>query len=327
MTRIATHSKIVEFHKEISEAYLGINGFYRFDITELTGQLRKGINTPVLMLESHSTDMVENSNKTVTFANKRVSFLLLDFAGKVDNYEKRDQVLENLENIALDIAAFLKKCRNDKTHWLYGLIDIDSIQIEKVGPILDNMFGWNVIYTLKNHEPMCYDATKWDWNPIPIPPVIETIQCPHESRSYYLLLDKFINASDNSVINIKNLTSTEIIEMWKDNVNFKSAFGESGIAKCENGFAINDKTFTQANNMNIVLPQYNGYWLADASNEFITYSLIQQNGPVSLTSRKAPTRTSVLPIVTTAVNPVLIKILNGIITEVIPLPLNQFVLN
>jgi hypothetical protein len=163
MTRIATHSKIVEFHKAIATAHVGINGFYRFDITELTGRLRSGIQTPVLMLESHSTDLAENSNKTVTFANRRVSFLLLNFSGKVDNYDLRESVLDDLENVALDIVAFLKKCRNDKTHWLYGMIDIDTVQVEKVGPLLDNMFGWNVIYTLKNHEPMCYDEAKWEW--------------------------------------------------------------------------------------------------------------------------------------------------------------------
>jgi hypothetical protein len=277
--------------------------------------------------------MAENSNKTVTFANRRVSFLLLDFAGKVDNYEKKEEVLDGLENIALDIAAFLKKCRNDKSHWLYGMIDIDTVQIEKVGPILDNMFGWNVIYTLKNHEPMCYDAKKWEWpqveeetNPVD-PTEPETIPCPHASRSYYNLLDKFMNASDNSVVNIKNLTSEEIVAMWKDNVNFKSGVGESGFAKCQSGFTVNDKIFVQGFDMNIVLPAYNGYWLADDSNEFITYSLIQQGGSVSVTSRRAPVRSVTTPIDITAVNPVLIKIVNGIITEKIPLTLNEFTAN
>lgn len=163
MARIATHSKIVQFHKEIANAHVGINGFYRFDITELTGKLRSGIQTPVLMLESHSSDLAENSNKTVTFANRRISFLLLAFAGKVDNYDKKEEVLDSLENIALDITSYLKKCHNDRTSWLYGMIDMQTVQIEKVGPLMDNMYGWNVLYTLKNHEPMCYDETKWEW--------------------------------------------------------------------------------------------------------------------------------------------------------------------
>ena len=163
MTRIATHSKIVEFHKAIATAHKGINDFYRFDITELQGNLRKGVQVPVLMLESHSTDLAPNANKTVTFANRRISFLLLNFAGKVDNYDLKEQVLDELEVIALDICTFLKKCSDDKTHWLYGMIDLQTVQVEKVGPLMDNMYGWNVIYTLKNHEPMCYDATKWEW--------------------------------------------------------------------------------------------------------------------------------------------------------------------
>lgn len=163
MTRIATHSKIVQFHREIAEANKAIKGFYRFDITELSNKLRSGVQTPVLMLESHSTDLAPNANKTVTFANRRISFLLLDFAGKVDNYDKKEEILDCQEEIALDICTYLKKCHDDKNHWLYGMIDLQTVQIEKVGPIMDNMYGWNVIYTIKNHEPMCYDAEKWEW--------------------------------------------------------------------------------------------------------------------------------------------------------------------
>lgn len=163
MTRIATHSKIVQFHKGIATANKEIKGFYRFNIAELTGKLRSGIQTPVLMLESHSLSLRENQNKTTTFADRNISFLLLDFAGKSDNYDKQEEVLDDLENVALDIAAYLKHCHNDKSSWLFGMIQNDTFQIQKVGPILDNMFGWNVLYTLKNHEPMCYDATKWEW--------------------------------------------------------------------------------------------------------------------------------------------------------------------
>lgn len=163
MTRIATHSKIVQFHKEIAQAHKCIKGFYRFDITELTSNCVR-VETPVLMLESHSTDLAPNANKTVTFANRRISFLLMNFTGKTDNYDLKEQVLDELEVIALDICSFLKKCSDDKTHWLYGMIDLQTVQVEKVGPIMDNMYGWNVIYTLKNHEPMCYDIAKWDWD-------------------------------------------------------------------------------------------------------------------------------------------------------------------
>ena len=163
MTRIATHSKIVEFHKAIATAHKGINDFYRFNIVELQGKLRSGIQTPVLMLESHSLGLRKSPNKVSTFADRNISFLLLEFGGKVDNYDKQEEVLDELENVALDIIAFLEKCRNDKDHWLFGMIDLETVRVEKVGPIMDNMFGWNVIYTLKNHEPMCYDATKWEW--------------------------------------------------------------------------------------------------------------------------------------------------------------------
>jgi hypothetical protein len=52
-----------------------------------------------------------------------------------------------------------------------------------------------------------------------IPPDDNTIPCPLETRKYYSMLDKFTLLSNNSSVNIKNLTSSEIIDLWLDNAN------------------------------------------------------------------------------------------------------------
>jgi len=163
MARDTTHSKIVTFHKNISLANKVLKGFYRFNWNEINGKFRSGVSAPALLLESHSADLSENSNKTTTFNNKAISFLLIDFAGKPDNFDKQEQVLDDLENTALDICAYLKKESKDRSSWLYGKLEIASVTYEKVGPIFDNMYGWNILYTLKNNEQMCYEPEKWDW--------------------------------------------------------------------------------------------------------------------------------------------------------------------
>ena len=73
------------------------------------------------------------------------------------------EVLDTLENIALDIISYLVIQNKTNDSWLFGMFDINSVQIEKIGPIFDNMYGWNVLYTLKNHESMIFDATKWNF--------------------------------------------------------------------------------------------------------------------------------------------------------------------
>lgn len=161
--RTLTHAKLVDFHREIAQAHKQINGFYRFNWNEINGQLRRGIQTPALLLESYSAEIEENQTATTHFNRKAMSFLLIDFTGKVDNYDRQEEVLDALENVALDIVAYLKHQNKTRTSLLFGMIEQGSITYEKVGPIFDNMYGWNVLYNLKNHEPMYYDPTKWEW--------------------------------------------------------------------------------------------------------------------------------------------------------------------
>jgi hypothetical protein len=161
--RTTTHSHVVSFHQAIQKAHKELFGFYRFNWNEINGQFRSGIKTPAMLLESHSAQLSPNGNNTVTFNDKNISFLLLDFTGKADSYLKQEEVLDKLENIGLDIASYLKKQNGDRTSWLFGKFDPAAFRMEKVGPIFDNMYGWNILYNLKNHEPLIYDPDKWDW--------------------------------------------------------------------------------------------------------------------------------------------------------------------
>lgn len=161
MERHVTHRKIVGFHKEIYRRHVDINGFYRFNWNEIEGQFRSGIGTPALLLESTSSDFSTTPNKVTTFNNRSISFLILDFAGKTNDFDKQEAVLDATEGIALDIAAYLKTKSETEGEWLYGLYEASSLKIQKVGPIFDNMFGWNVLYTLKNKEPMRLNPEKW----------------------------------------------------------------------------------------------------------------------------------------------------------------------
>jgi len=161
--RTLTFSKLVDFHRAIATAHNGIKGFFRFNINELNNRFRSGIQTPALLLESYSSSIEENPNNTTNFNNRDMSFLIIDFAGKADNYDKQDEVLDTLENVALDVMTYLKKEHKNRESILFGMLDKGSLSYEKVGPLFDNMYGWNVLYTLKNHEPLIYNEDNWTW--------------------------------------------------------------------------------------------------------------------------------------------------------------------
>ncbi|PIF32984.1 hypothetical protein CLU81_3554 [Flavobacterium sp. 9] len=160
--RDITHKPIVEFHKEITISNKVLQGFYRFNWNEINGSFRSGVQTPALLLESHSAALNTNANNTTTFNGRSISFLLLDFTGKADNYDRQEEVLDLLENVAIDICSYLKKLNGDRNSWLFGKFDPNTFNYEKVGPIFDNMYGWNVMYLLKNHEDLTYDPDKWN---------------------------------------------------------------------------------------------------------------------------------------------------------------------
>lgn len=159
--RIVSHAAIVAYHRMIATAHKEINGFHRFNWTEVENNLRSGISLPALLLESHDSQIDPNSNQTATFNERTISFMLLDFA-KFDAYDKQEELLDRLEGIALDIGSLLNRDRKNVNHWLYNKYE-GSFRMEKVGPVFDSLYGWNIIYSIKNHEKMCFLPEKWDF--------------------------------------------------------------------------------------------------------------------------------------------------------------------
>jgi len=160
MARTITHKSIVDLHRTIKEKHLGINGFYRFNWDEINGNFRSGIGTPAILLESFSSDF-ENTSGHSNFNNRSMSIMILDFAGKVGDYQKQEDVIDTLETIAVDILSYLKKLNETRESKFYGMISANNFKLEKVGPIFDNMYGWNILYNIKNQEILCFDVAKW----------------------------------------------------------------------------------------------------------------------------------------------------------------------
>ena len=162
MSRIATHKQIVQLHESIVQYHKGLNGFCRFNWDELASSFRSGVETPALLLESHSSELETNPNGSTSFNSRAISFMILDFA-PADDYDKQEEILDLTENICIDIISFLVQESKKQGSWFYGLFDIKSVKIEKVGPLWDSMYGWNVLYTIKNREPMALDPEQWDF--------------------------------------------------------------------------------------------------------------------------------------------------------------------
>ena len=162
-TRAITFKSLEEFHELIATAHVDINGFYMFDIAELNNRFRGGIGLPALLFEAPSSELSSETKMVSNFNKRNISFLIIDSAGAIDDYAKRKLVLNDMEGITLDITSYLVKCTKDPSHWLYGKFNINSVQIQKVGPLFDNMYGWNVLYEISTQESMCFVPEKWSF--------------------------------------------------------------------------------------------------------------------------------------------------------------------
>lgn len=154
--------KLLAFHQEIVTKHKNINGFYRFNLNEIEGQFRSGIETPALLMMSQSNALSSNTNKVANFNTHNMSILILDFAGAPNDFDKENEVLNETYYLAMDVVSYLVQQNKNPNSFLHMLFDVDTVRIEKVGPIFDNMFGWNLLYDLKNHEPFCFEVDKWN---------------------------------------------------------------------------------------------------------------------------------------------------------------------
>ena len=159
-----SYSDLYNFHQLIANAHVDIRSFYRIDFAELQGALRHQVEqSPVLFMEAPSI-MLSSENKGVsTFGNRANSLLILETVREIDNTQEVEDALTKTERIALDICSYLDHKSKDSSHFLFGRFDINNVAIEKVGPLIDNYYGWNILYQIKTFESMKYNPEKWQF--------------------------------------------------------------------------------------------------------------------------------------------------------------------
>lgn len=163
-TTTLTYTQLLDFHKSIANAHVDINDFYRVDFDELQGQMRAGINGfPVLFMEAPSIAISSETKGVTNFGNRANSILILDNVYDREDFPAVEAALEKTHRIALDIISYLLKCSKDSNHFLFGKFDSNTVSIEKVGPIVDNLYGWNILYQTKSFESMQFNPDKWNF--------------------------------------------------------------------------------------------------------------------------------------------------------------------
>ena len=159
MTATTTAFKLLrDYFKNLADTHVLLDGNFVYGGTEKIQQKTvsdKGY--PLLWLETPFVD-IDDSGSSFT-AGKRSAFVIL---AKLDaenkNDDEQDEVMDELEEIALDILSKLKKDARENLH----KIELSGT-VEPVNPLLiDNVVGLRFEFEMKNVFTITYNAAHWN---------------------------------------------------------------------------------------------------------------------------------------------------------------------
>lgn len=144
-----SHLDIVTYMQQTVAASVDIEtaNFFRADLTEIQGNMRTGIASPCLALESHQTNY-EGSKPNNSIGNKTFAFMVLKNPVQ-GNFVEQNQFLDDCEIIGNKILARMRYHSTQPTSILYKNFDLALCSNHKVGPIFLGWYGYRFEIGLK----------------------------------------------------------------------------------------------------------------------------------------------------------------------------------
>lgn len=161
---------IVNYLESLADAHKGIKDKYRWNISEISGAIRSGIEMPVKLIDEVETQT--SGDKAKTFHTNTTAFTILDKpntkTGNVTEIEAQNIVLDACQQLCFDMETRILHDAslptiNGSKNWLYGMVDKSSFHHFKIGPLFsDGLYGYRCEVSLKNQVCTEPDISKWD---------------------------------------------------------------------------------------------------------------------------------------------------------------------
>lgn len=124
-------NQLISYLENLADNHIEVKTHYRWNISEFTGALRKGVELPVVLIDAPETKTT--GDKTKTIHNNITAITVLGKpntrTGNSDDYAAQNDVLNYCQNICFDFetrilydADQVRDANNNK-NWLYGLVD------------------------------------------------------------------------------------------------------------------------------------------------------------------------------------------------------------
>lgn len=159
---------LISYLEELADKHVDIKSHFRWNISEVTGAMRSGIEYPVMAIDS--PEVSTSGDRSSRFHYNSMAFTILAKPENIrgaDKYAEQNQVLNECLQICYElekriVADSALRARAGEKNWLYNLLDINSFNFQKIGPIYsDGLFGYRCELLIKNSVPKGLDASKW----------------------------------------------------------------------------------------------------------------------------------------------------------------------
>lgn len=137
-----------------------VKRFTRINIEEvLNSSMTLDLNNVCMTLEAYETGVDNNFSDNLRDI-KTGALMILKHATSGD-LDSQDSVLSETEQVVLSIISKMKKDMRDNV--LIKHLDLGSLQINKVGPVFDNCFGWRLTFSFDEslNANVVYKTSDW----------------------------------------------------------------------------------------------------------------------------------------------------------------------
>jgi len=165
MAAIINHTVLTAYFKNIATHLVGINDFFRMDLTEIQGAFRSTATFPCLVIEAHEGDYGD-SNTMQTVNNRTFAFTVYT-KPQTGDYEDQDNCLNISETLGKKILARMRHDAKTPEHFLHNNFKVEECSYAKVGPIFnERLYGYRFIGNISAHEPLIVNPL--DWTDVPV---------------------------------------------------------------------------------------------------------------------------------------------------------------
>ena len=155
------HSSIVAYFKAIAENLVGVNGFFRMDLTEIQGSFRSTANFPCLVIESHEGDLGDSN--LMSSVNDRTFAFTIFLNPKNDDYDSQNEFLNTSEELGLKVIARMRHDARVPDHLLNNAFKASDVTYSKVGPLFQEaLYGYRFVGSFSKHQPLKVVPADWD---------------------------------------------------------------------------------------------------------------------------------------------------------------------